>query len=469
MAHTRSDGSTSEYYAHGWDRVGEKELWFTAVAALSSYPMESFLGEVLSDDRVGRKAEELHNLVSGEVGYLDQLPSGVWVRLGDLLGISSPYRLQHAVMSACHISFAYLCHRCLHTALGYPWRLCRGDIRANLQALGQMYLGDDTDETTKLVQGLVRAGSSELELVDAISLLGECGWSTKGVEEQHGSIATVHKYHRELEAASLAARSFVHTCRPLFRPDADSKTGRRLAQACKQLSENRGRAVSAFNMFYARMTTHVQPAMQRQGHNSVQKHILKLSHKKWNQMSPSQKQRYFVLAAKETEQRRQDLAEDRLHAEAQFELHHSRTGSQLAESRSRNMLSAVRFGDADLKRIDESLASSLFSKSVVDDWNHRSGQAPHDLKPGEAVALRRFMEEPPQRQVPSWAKVVCYHRDQLCDTIFRSTQRCHRDVAFLFLFATQQPFHAFFSALGPAALSGHPSPLAGVPAGRWQG
>ena len=54
------------------------------------------------------------------------------------------------------------------------------------------------------------------DLVEAITLLAETHWSSCGVEQAHGSMAVMHRFHPDYIRSVLCIRSLMHQMRYLF-------------------------------------------------------------------------------------------------------------------------------------------------------------------------------------------------------------------------------------------------------------
>ena len=87
-------------------------------------------------------------------------------------------------------------------------------------------------------------------MIDVVVLLREASWGTQPVEEQHGSIAVMHKYNGELAAHHLCLRSFIHSARFLcVRPD--NAFARHTEMAVKRLEKKQPGKVRGQHMFAA--------------------------------------------------------------------------------------------------------------------------------------------------------------------------------------------------------------------------
>ena len=57
--------------------------------------------------------------------------------------------------------------------------------------------------------------SAEL-LAEGVEIFREIPWTTIGVEQQHGSMAVVHRAHEYLSGTMLSTRAFLHAARLLL-------------------------------------------------------------------------------------------------------------------------------------------------------------------------------------------------------------------------------------------------------------
>ena len=62
-------------------------------------------------------------------------------------------------------------------------------------------------------------------LRDAVALIAEAPWSTTGVEQGHGSMAVLHRFHPDYSSTTICARALAHQLRTLFAtpPEAQQK------------------------------------------------------------------------------------------------------------------------------------------------------------------------------------------------------------------------------------------------------
>lgn len=180
------------------------------IAGLVSYVPEAWLAAVMADDRVGRHAVALQELLHEELESLQTAPQYVWERLADLLGDTTWSSLRHGALRSAHTSMTCIDQKTMRWALGRPWSLARGNVNDNLEALRAIDFPPETDPVTNRIQALARLGRNRLQVIDAVLLLSEISWTSKVAEEMHGSIAAIHRLQGDLDSESLSLRSFLH-------------------------------------------------------------------------------------------------------------------------------------------------------------------------------------------------------------------------------------------------------------------
>ena len=185
---------------------------FLLIAALSSWPMDTFMRLVLTDDRLAMHAPEYRAAVLEELEYLCHIMPSVWQLLVCVTGLDlQPGHVRDLVLRSANVSVAYLLDRCLDDAEGLPWSLCVGNIQDNLQSLvaGRPPVPGSTAAKLSV---LVRLGFNSVVLEEAVQCIGHVKFSTITAEQLHGSIAVCHNAHPEYEQIALRRKSHRHCC-----------------------------------------------------------------------------------------------------------------------------------------------------------------------------------------------------------------------------------------------------------------
>jgi hypothetical protein len=135
----RDDSKCSDFYIGGFARLSSSLKLYSCVVALASYVADSFLYELLQDDRVLRRIDLFRDVMTDELRWLSGLHESIFVRLSKITGSDDlgPVGLRTAVMHAGMVSASFTTHRVLRVATSVPWSLAIGDIKANLSVLSE--------------------------------------------------------------------------------------------------------------------------------------------------------------------------------------------------------------------------------------------------------------------------------------------------------------------------------------------
>ena len=179
--------------------------------------------------------DSLWQTLATEMKWVISLPDGLWHALA-VVTEQSANDLKSSCIAAAHTSFHFFWRRVLQPAAQRPWTLARGDIRENLRALrveeempdepvsGQMWL-------------LMQMGFPSEQLVRTLQLLGEISWSSMVAEQQHGSLATLKRYHPEYQTETLVGRAQVMMLwRLLPKPSQEERTLFQIEQQLARLA-----------------------------------------------------------------------------------------------------------------------------------------------------------------------------------------------------------------------------------------
>jgi hypothetical protein len=136
VAMIRADPSASDYYMHGFAEV-DGTLHYATVAGVASHVCDAVLLALLADDRMATRQEKYKEVIARELQQVSHMSDYAWGRLSKLLGECTAKSLKSDCIQAALASAAFLQMRMFSAASKYPWKLCSGDIDANLQALAE--------------------------------------------------------------------------------------------------------------------------------------------------------------------------------------------------------------------------------------------------------------------------------------------------------------------------------------------
>ena len=212
VAYTRAAGKN--YYLKGIRFLDDEVARYVAVAGVVANVADAPLLELLTDDRLALRVDEIEEKMLDEMKWIAEMPIEFWTTLGDL-SRSTGLAMRSQCISSSNTISAYIHHKCLYKAKQLPWSLCRGEIKDKLFFFG---LQDEptTSVTAAKIWRLVQQGIDTDIIVEGIQRLGEVRWSTTTTEQAHGSAAIVHRFHPDFEMNSLCQRSLLHSLRSLW-------------------------------------------------------------------------------------------------------------------------------------------------------------------------------------------------------------------------------------------------------------
>ena len=205
---------------------------FAVLASISSRIAEGIQSELLEDSRIASTYASLWDTAAQEMRWVIDLPMWVWSALASVAQ-SSPEQIQDEAIAASHISFHFLWRRVLQPASELPWRLFRGDIESNLEAMkaGPQPEEPCSSQLWELMHDHPLFPRSNL--VGVVELLGQVSWSSLPAEQQHGSLAALHRWHPEYELDTLVSRALCHQMVRLL-PSA-SDLDKKISRIARQL------------------------------------------------------------------------------------------------------------------------------------------------------------------------------------------------------------------------------------------
>ena len=158
--------------------LGDSIFYFVAVSAISSTGDNSFQTEMLEDDRLAKRVDEMDELINLENGRIDEMPMGVWERLSHLVYAPSAVKLRSVIGRASACGHAFVDMRALSVARGMPWALTRGDIHANLTRFKSAPCPVGVDIISECIYNLLYTGYNVSRRADEDKLRRCYAWST---------------------------------------------------------------------------------------------------------------------------------------------------------------------------------------------------------------------------------------------------------------------------------------------------
>jgi hypothetical protein len=210
--------SNDQYHIGGYERFDSFEVQrLLAIAAVSNYPMENFVLELLKDDRFMLRAAYLRGVLDRETQLVANLPNCCWDFLAELVTADADFggwELRHCTMRSMMVSLSYVEEQGYSQLNRLPLSLTQGDITNNLERLRTSDV-NVLDAQSRKIQICFRIDPARTR--DAVTLLQHAAGSTGLSEKGHAPASILKKLHNHLEPKSLKLRSFVHLHAPLFK------------------------------------------------------------------------------------------------------------------------------------------------------------------------------------------------------------------------------------------------------------
>ena len=238
VATTKEDPIAPTFYLNGFERLMAQpdRRAFVAEAAFVSRVIDGVLGELMEDARVGMRHDELWALMCEDMKWLVDVPLRTWALVSTVVGTTAEI-LRASCIAGGHATFHFFWRRVLEPAGQLPWTLVRGDVAENLEKLAREPAPEEP--VSRQIWQLMRQGFNRSQLVAAVKLMSGINWSTMAVEQQHGTMALLRRYHPEYSAPTLLARTFLMHVRRLL--PTVSQEERQLAALHRQLQKTLAR------------------------------------------------------------------------------------------------------------------------------------------------------------------------------------------------------------------------------------
>lgn len=124
--------------------------------------------------------------------WVVDIPARTYSLLGQVCGQSGEV-IADACISSAHLAFHVIWRRVLVPVGELPWSFVAGDIEQNLKGLAA---GEaPVDPVACQLWELMHQKHNIRELITTVDALGEACWTSLPAEQQHGSLAMLHKWH----------------------------------------------------------------------------------------------------------------------------------------------------------------------------------------------------------------------------------------------------------------------------------
>ena len=243
--------SSTLFFLRGFDRLTGRKVEFMTICAVASRIPEALQCELMRDNRVAQTADWLWETAAKMMRWTIDLPESTFALLGELCDRPG-CAMKDMCISAAHIAFHFSNRRVLVEAGELPWRLVRGDIAHNLQELASCDCPEEP--VSKNLWLLMQRSFPRSQLIQTVKMLGEVGWTSLPAEQQHSSLASLHKWHPEYETETLVSRALLLQASKLLPSmSKEEKAAARLSAKLQHILRACPQKVSGRNMLVASM------------------------------------------------------------------------------------------------------------------------------------------------------------------------------------------------------------------------
>lgn len=452
---TRADPKATDFHLHGFERLSPHVKRYMVVGGMTSFVSDALLAEVLADDRLARRPQELRQDLLAEIDWVESVGDLTWQRLAAVVGGGSDWRgLRAEVVAASHVCAAYIHRKVFDVLSGWPWKLLEGDLEDNLAAL-EASNDAPGDPFADGIRELLRAGCNREQVKAAVLLLRDAPWSTAPVEQSHGSCAVLHKFHPLYSGAQLAQRAMLHQCRHLFTTSAGDRALVRKADAVRKSQRSRRNRTSGRHEFFGFLMASVKDSLPEGAKMSetLRRTVMRQHSQLYQGLPPQDRASFDRLSVRRAEERAASDRGDTEYLKSALELALERQRVEEEAGGLTIRSTSVRFGDRDLAALSAMLRSPEFSKSQAKRLRETAALPPR-IPPPEAIAALEACSPPPpaaSRPAPAWLRSLCRNRDELRNSVL-FTSDDDGSVAYLFCYATKSPLLAMFLSLRVRAM-----------------
>ena len=459
VARIRTCGRHSDYYIHGYGRRSTVLLKILVIGAVGSFVTEALMEDMLTDDRVVKRFHILQDICHIELMRVLDISEDFMSVCADMCE-SNKAELRSCISGAAITSVAFFTGRVFDAVRSYPWCLALGDKMANITRLRGAPLPNEV--TANKVHALVNSGFSEAMLEEGLTFVENAPWSSRVVEQLHGSGAQVHKYHPEMGVNSFQCRAFMHALRTMVNPSQEDKDGAKLQARLQKLESTTFRRISGRHVYLKRCCERVQ--LQCGGDvkkaQALRKALFHEHSAMYQALSPEVRASYEELALSMGDRKLEAFWDELSMVRTDCLIQHERSREE-TEKKNPFSMGSSRWSGEDLERLQSFTCSGDFSASKVDALRGAAQRAPDLPDMDFRLKLSKFPLPRADAAVarPSWLGDVCWQREHFvgCGFRKRSADASIPASCFVFCHASQSPYR-----LSLAHLKTRPRPAAHV-------
>ena len=299
----------------------------------------------------------------------------------------------------------------------------------------------------------LQLGGSTATVTALLRLMLECSFSTMGVEQQHGSYATMRRLHPDYGLRTLAARGYLHSCRTLFSEDESVAALQKLQREQERLERKQPHKVGGRSMYLQRMLAKDELVVpEQEGHHPAaqttpqtqQQQRLRVAQQLWLSMPAGEREQFDRMAVNYASAQKHAVEEQMQELTARRQLYETRLEDERATLRTRNMVSSCRLSAPDLDLFFQEYTKHQHQAQQFQSRMETLMEPPTEPTTSQMQLLRQHWPDPVRSEAdkpPSWLKAVAAQRDLFTNAVFTQSAEQHSRAWFI-LYIKKSPVQA---------------------------
>ena len=438
---------------HGVSRLQYGVRRWAVVNSLGTLPSKNFLVEILRDDRLLRRFQEMETVLADSVTTVMQLREHIFIRLSEVVGGDcTPEKLRKWISEAAVTNHAFIDDHSMGQCRKFPLSLAVGSVPDNLQALCEMPADDVKEPIASAFRTEMLAGGDPGAILEQLEQWDEISFTATMSEQAHASGKVTVAAHPEISGEVLVGRACLHNQRPLFRLSKPQKAEARLLSQISRLESQQPFKISARHMFFKALAADITQLIAGWGFSGTRPCMIE--HGKMFKELPRQAKAAYERDARAYAREKDERRLNKI-TELENDLRQHRHACKAAELASPpNHVTHFRFTNADLRKISKKLESSKFGVSNIMELRQHAlvpPGTPIDAFVDTLLNVYKMLPPQPRPEEPWWIGKFCRNRDMFNSVALLFSRDGWTD-AYLKLFASQSPQYAKFLLLKPSEL-----------------
>ena len=279
--------------------------------------------------------------------------------------------------------------------------------------------------------------------MDIVSLMCQVEFTTVPVEQAHGSVSAVHRYHPSLGEQLLCLRGHAHQLRSLWLA-ARGSTSANTPMASRSCQHNH---ITGRNIFFKELVASKSWHGLLHVDQAEKESLMSLHVSMWQVMPQSQKRHYMAEARRLRNNLTKDHAEQDRSSALLATLCRQRAEEVERNEQGLSLLRRNRLSEDDVETLAERLRANTSQVGVAKKWLAMfvTSPEPPSVTMQNAVSIfsGAVTDDHSITRVPHWWKLVCRNRASFAHCIIRRSADPHPTYCHL-LVAYCNPLHPVF-------------------------